>query len=48
MSKKDLFDDTTMTFGEHLECCSVIICGGPFIGLVIGYALSRFIFQCET
>jgi sec-independent protein translocase protein TatC len=44
MSKKDLFDDTTMTFGEHLEALRfhlfrAII--GLMIGSVLGFFISR-------
>jgi sec-independent protein translocase protein TatC len=44
MSKKDLFDDTTMTFGEHLEALRfhlfrAII--GLMIGSVVGFFISR-------
>ena len=34
MSKKDLFDDSTMTFGEHLEVLRVHL-WRAIIGLVI-------------
>src|SRR5437660_9906765 len=35
MSKKDLFDDSTMTFGEHLEVLRVHL-WKAIVGLVIG------------
>src|SRR5438132_529193 len=35
MSKKDLFDDSTMTFGEHLEVLRVHL-WRAIVGLVIG------------
>lgn len=39
---KDLFDDTTMTFGEHLEVLRVHLWKG-IIGLVVGCTLAFFI-----
>ncbi|MBS0267247.1 MAG: twin-arginine translocase subunit TatC [Planctomycetes bacterium] len=42
MSKKDLFDDTTMTFGEHLEVLRVHL-WKAIVGLVIGTALGFFV-----
>src|SRR5258708_37396257 len=35
MSKKDLFDDSTMTFGEHLEALRVHL-WKAILGLVVG------------
>jgi sec-independent protein translocase protein TatC len=39
---KDLFDDTTMTFGEHLEVLRVHLWKG-IVGLVIGCTIAFFI-----
>lgn len=41
MSQKDLFDDTTMTFGEHLEALRVHL-WKAVIGLVIGTTAAFF------
>ena len=44
MSKKDLFDDTTMTFGEHLEVLRIHLWKaiiGLVIGTTVGFFLSR-------
>src|SRR5262245_28389927 len=44
MSKKDLFDDTTMTFGEHLEALRFHLFRaivGLMIGSVLGFFISR-------
>ncbi len=40
--KRDLFDDTTMTFGEHLEVLRVHV-WKSLIGIVIGVVVSMFI-----
>ena len=42
MSKKDLFDDSTMTFGEHLEALRYHL-WRAIIGLVIGSIVGFFI-----
>lgn len=44
MSKKDLFDDTTMTFGEHLEALRYHLWRaivGLVIGSIVGFFISR-------
>ncbi len=41
MSKKDLFDDTTMTFGEHLEALRYHL-WRAIIGLVIGSVVAFY------
>ena len=43
MAKKDLFDDTTMTFGEHLEALRVHL-WKAIVGLVIG-SVAAFTFS---
>ena len=46
MAQKDLFDDTTMTFGEHLEVLRVHLWKaivGLVIGTVIAFTFSRHI-----
>jgi sec-independent protein translocase protein TatC len=44
MSRKDLFDDTTMTFGEHLEALRFHLFRA-IVGLVIGSVVGFFISQ---
>src|SRR5260370_33943093 len=44
MSKKDLFDDSTMTFGEHLEALRYHL-WKAIIGLVIGTVAAFFFSQ---
>ena len=47
MSKKDLFDDTTMTFGEHLEALRYHLFRA-IIGLVIGSVVAFLLFtRCD-
>src|SRR5690349_20919698 len=41
MSKKDLFDDSTMTFGEHLEALRFHL-WKAIVGLVIGTVAAFF------
>src|SRR5580765_126567 len=46
MSKKDLFDDSTMTFGEHLEVLRVHLWKaivGLVIGTIVAFTFSRYI-----
>jgi sec-independent protein translocase protein TatC len=46
MSKKDLFDDSTMTFGEHLEVLRVHLWKaivGLVIGTILAFTFSRYI-----
>jgi sec-independent protein translocase protein TatC len=44
MSKKDLFDDTTMTFGEHLEVLRMHLWRaivGLFVGTIVAFYVSK-------
>ena len=45
---EDIFKDSTMTFGEHLEelrVCLFRAVAGLFVGLIVGLAVGKYVVQ---